>query len=215
MGDSFVPEDSPALIKGIEDEQGRFDLPYQGESKGDKQTIILSERAIQAPEDRKPRSSRIESYWKNLYNEYLLPGEPAEGPGSPKDNVAQWDIGKLLPHELEHTAELGALEHAGWESTAEALDIPEAERQAKIDSWERQRAAVQEMWAHQRGNGDDERFNAPLGPHFVTCHELDVTEILPLRPKYFRVSQGSSSQATRDQGRPLLIEINYRLKSGE
>jgi hypothetical protein len=239
----IVPEYNPAMMAKVKDEQGEFDAPHAGESKWSEQTLLLSERAVQKPEDREPRPERVEAYWNNRYNAQLLPGEPEEGPGSPQYNVARWDIERLMAHELEHIAlppnevplqgpgptkysrfnkreheaELGALEYTGWQDAAVALDAPEAERQAKIAQWESQRAAKQEMWGQQRGTNDGGRFyEAPLGPRFVTCRELDVTKgPLPLRPKYFKVPEseknGDIPLPEKYRPEPLTTEINYRL----
>lgn len=239
----IVPEDNPAIMAEVEDEDGKFMAPHQGEAKWGERTLILSERAVQKAEDRKPRSDRVEAYWRNRYNAQLLPGEPEEGPGSRHYNVARWDIERLTAHELEHIslppnnvplegvgptkysgfnkreheAELGALEYIGWQDAEAALDVPEAERQAKIEDWEQQRAAKQEMWNRQRGTNDGGRsYEAPLGPRFVACRELDVTKVLPPRPKYFEVPaserKGDIPLPQKYRAEPLLTEINYRLK---
>lgn len=205
----ILPEGSPRMSVTARDEGGEFALTTSGEATGT--SLLISENSIKKPEDRTPRTERVQRYWDKAYNKHLQPGEPTEGPGKPYHNASRSDWEILLAHELEHIAlpandvplpgpgptlysrfnkreqeaELGALDYKGGE---EALAVPEDQRQAK-----------QEMWYRRRGSDDGgQTYKQPLGPRFVTCRELETHQgPLPPRLKY--------------PGRPIITEINYRL----
>lgn len=206
---AIVPEEYRSMQQPVELNDGKtVMLPINGYQSP--HLLALSDRLIKPPEERKPLSEHAEAFFEN----HRLPQEGVEGSSSIRDKVSDegWEL--TLAHELthialpediqrttplpgpaptlygrynkaEHIAELGAAEYAGGE---QAQEVPDD-----------QRKAFQQMWQLQRGSyGDGVEYKQPLGPHYVVCRELDITQgPLPLRVQH--------------PNQPLAIEVNYRL----
>jgi hypothetical protein len=205
---AIMPENHSTMQKEVKKSDGTTEiLPVNAYQ--DDHLMAISEWSIQPPDKRKPRPASIKDF---MYDK-LLPGEPAEGPGSPRTNVSGGDFEGTLAHEIthhilhgmeystplpgpakslygrhnrtEHIAELGAAEHMGGE---EALEVPEDQREA-----------LNVMYTKKYGSEDGGvTYKRPLGPHFVVCKEIDIT-------------QGPLSMRQRHPGRPLAAEVTYRL----
>lgn len=172
--------------------------------------LVVSEKMLWPPEQRPPRSAES----KALFEKHRLPDEPTEGDGAPAYTVSEgrWEV--TLAHELGHIGlpesqqqyaalpkpaptlygrtnnqeHLAELEAAAYIGGAAALAVPESQREA-----------LAKVRAEQRGSQDDHQpFKRPLGPQFITCMQLDITNgPLPLRLK--------------KTDKPLALEVVYRL----
>lgn len=204
---AIVPEEYRSMQQDVKMPDGRVEMvPINGYQSP--RLLALSDRLLKPSEQKKPLPDGLGDF----FEQHRLPGEPTEGPGSPRKKVSEENWELTLSHELthialpkeiqqtstlsgpaptlygrynryEHIAELGAAEFAGGDSV---LEVPD-----------QQRREFEQMWQRQRGSEDGIEYKQPVGPRFVVCRELDITKPLPLR--------------TKRPDSPLPVEVTYRL----
>lgn len=212
---AILPEDHPLLKTTFKREDGQTGTALRG-GYFYFGLIVISDRLIKKSEDRAPKPALGRE--RTPFERFGLPGEPAEGPGSPKSGIGGEDFEATLAHEFEHgalpekyqkanqlpgpaptmygrtspeehRAELGAAAYMGGK---DALDVPAD-----------QRAVMEDMWSNYRGTPDGgSHYNQPLGPHFITCKELSLKD----GPLPLRLSRPKS---------PIIIETNYHLSADQ
>jgi hypothetical protein len=202
---AILPEEHSRMRTKIEREDGQVGEVLRGGLSW-QDMVMISDRLIKAPEDRLPKPKLGRE--KTPFELYGLPGEPEEGPGSPPQAVGADDFETTLAHELghnalpamdrgnlprpaptlygrshpgEHIAELSAAEYTGGEH-AQAVPAD-------------QQAALGEMYQRYRGSEDSIKYKQPLGPRYVVCRELDLTQG-PLPPRMINPSKSMAAEIT-------------------
>ncbi|MET8876874.1 GNAT family N-acetyltransferase [Nocardia sp. NPDC004604] len=198
----IVPEESALMQRQTTSSDGTTEMIPRNGFRG-MRMLALSDRILKPKDQRRPLPPQSAEF----FDKFLEPDEPASGPGRPRNKVSaeewevtlayemttlllpgntpgQWGLSGPAPtllgreNKTEHMAELGAAEFVGGEH---ALSIPDD-----------QYRALQELW------GLRTKKEPVLGPHFITCRQLDLTNgPLPRRPW--------------NPTRPLVVEITYQL----
>jgi len=191
---TILPEDNPCLQQELKLPDGsKVSLPLNGYR--DLGYLTLSDRLLKPVDERPPLPIDTAEF----FDTRLLPGEPTEGPDKPRKKVSdnEWEL--TFAHEVthmgiteeaqkrvplpgiaptlygrynadEHIAELGAAEYAGGDV---ALAVPQDQREA-----------LSAMWQYEKGSKDGGlTYGRALGPHYVACRELDISQPLPMRPR--------------------------------
>lgn len=193
---AILPPDHPSMVREKELPDGTTKTLSLNGYQSD-HLLALSGNLLLPTEERPSLTPEAQAF----FDSKLLLGEPASGPDKPKNAVSggRWEI--TLAHEFahivpkrymqerhplpgpaptlmgrvderEHVAEVAAAKYAGGE---DAQSVPQDQREAYDAIWQEH---------HTPGPNDDLPYKWPLGPSYVTCRQLDLTEgPLPFRLK--------------------------------
>lgn len=200
----FVPKDHPSLLVPFKRPDGTTGMaPRRGYMAP--RTLVMSEWVLSPPEEQPRGSEESVQYFQSL----LRPGESLGGEGTPVVTVAQGRFAATAVHEMTHMAlirndmpetrsiysRVNSYEHDAELSAAQFLGEGHL-----VEVTDDQCAEFERKWAWLRSKAKQD--GRPQGEHFVRAQEYDL-------------SAGPLPRRLKDPGKPLPVEVTYRLVEDE